>query len=279
MTAERPIPPMQFKDILVHLDSSPQCANRIDLAVGLAKEHGAHLTGLYVVIHPPYAPRSDGMNSEQARARELFEFKTAEARIQAEWTAADWGTVGVSMAEVVNYYAHTKDLVIVGQTDPAVKLWDVPTDLPQEVVLGAGRPVLVVPYSGSFTGVGRRVVVAWKPGRVSARAVNDALPFLANAEQVHLLSISFPGEAPLEGDGAQDSLGKNLERHGIEVSEDRIVMENIPVANLLMTYAWEHSCNLVVMGVQPVRSRGAYDLGPVAKDFFKQMTLPALMSH
>ena len=269
---------MKFKDILVHIDNSPQCANRLDLALKLAVEHGAHLTGLYVVIHPPYAPRAERMKTDEAQARAMFERQAGAAKIGAEWFAADWGTVGVTMVEVINFYAHTKDLVIVGQTDPSVQPWDVPADLPQQIVVGAGRPVLIVPYSGSFASVGRRPIVAWKAGRLSARAVNDARPFLLNAEEVFVLSISGPSE-PLDETGTADNIRVNLERNGIKVREDRIVMQTIPIANLLMTYAWENSCDLIVMGVYAQKSRGGYDLGPVAKDFLNNMTLPVLMSH
>ena len=37
---------MNYRTILVHLDESPRCGARIELAAGLAREHGAHLLGL-----------------------------------------------------------------------------------------------------------------------------------------------------------------------------------------------------------------------------------------
>jgi nucleotide-binding universal stress UspA family protein len=216
------------------------------------------------------------MKHEETLAQAMFTLKTGEAEIRAEWFSVDWATVGVSMVEIINYYAHTKDLVIVGQTDPNNNLGDIPPDLAQRVVVGAGRPVLVVPYTGKFNNVGKRLIVAWKPGRVSARAVNDALPFLLNAEEVAVLSISDPGEQHKNDDAG---ICVNLERHAIRVKAAHIVMKTIPVANLLMDYAWEHSCDLIVMGVLVQKSRWKYDLGPVAKDFFDRMTLPVLMSH
>ena len=270
---------MKFKDILVHIDNSQQCANRLELAVRLAKEHEAHLTGIYVIIHQPYASQSDRLKQDEEQARATFLRKAAEAGIRAEWIAADWATVGVGMVEVLNFYAHTKDLIIVGQTDPSAQQWDVPVDLPQQVIVGAGRPVLVVPYAGSFASVGRRPIVAWKAGRAAARAVNDALPFLLNAEEAFVLSISDPREPKKSESEKGYSICSNLERHGISVTEDRIVMMTIPIASLLMNYAWEHSCDLVVMGVYAQKVRGKTDLGPVAKDFFANMTLPVLMSN
>lgn len=269
---------MKFKDILVHIDNSPQCANRLELAIRLAKEHDAHLTGLFVIVHQPYATQSVRVKEYEEQAQAAFLLKTGEADIRAEWITADWATVGVDMAEVINFHAHTKDLIIVGQTDPRAQQWDAPPDLPQQIVVGAGRPVLVVPYAGVFRTVGKRAIVAWKTGRAAARAVNDALPFLLNAEEVFVLSISDPREAQkLETEA--DSIRANLERHAIKVKEDHFVIETIPIASILMNYAWENSCDLIVMGVYAKKSRGKYDLGPVAKDFFNYMTLPVLMSN
>ncbi len=267
---------MKFKDILVHIDNSPSCAIRLDLAVTLAKEHDARLTGIYVVTHAAYSSQGVRAKQDEGEAQALFASKTGDAGIRAEWLAADWGTVGVGMADVLNYHAHTKDIIIVSQADPGMSQGDIPPDLAQRIVVGAGRPVLVVPYAGTFKSVGKRPIVAWKAGRVSARAVNDALPFLLNAEKVCVLSIKDPAE---RDNGSDADLGSNLESHAIKVKNVTIVIKTIPVANLLMDFAWEHSRDLIIMGVYAKNSRGKYDLGPVAKDFFDHMTLPVLMSH
>src|SRR4029453_17659031 len=43
---------MSLKDLLVIVDNDPTCASRIDIALALAAEHGAHLTGLHVMPWP-----------------------------------------------------------------------------------------------------------------------------------------------------------------------------------------------------------------------------------
>ncbi len=40
---------MALKDILVHIDNSPSCPARLDVAIDLARENDAHLAGLYVI--------------------------------------------------------------------------------------------------------------------------------------------------------------------------------------------------------------------------------------
>jgi nucleotide-binding universal stress UspA family protein len=44
---------MTYKDVLVHLDDSKGCGKRIDAAVRLAKQHDAHLTGVYPIVEIP----------------------------------------------------------------------------------------------------------------------------------------------------------------------------------------------------------------------------------
>lgn len=270
---------MALKDILVHVDGTPHCAARLDLAINIARENQAHLTGLYVISHPHYKPRSEGDEFKTAEAEAGFNEKVAQAGISAEWLCADWTVTGVSMSEIVNLHAYCKDLVIVGQTDHGSQDEDVPRDLPDRVVLGSGRPVLVVPYAGTFNTVGDRVLVSWKSGRESTRALNDAMPFLQGAQQVSVLEVNDPA-AP---EGAAKSPGADvcahLNHHDIAATSDQLVSADVAVGDVLLNHAWEEGCDLLVMGAYTHTSRGALALGTVARHVLRHMTLPVLMSH
>lgn len=270
---------MEFKDILVHIDNSHQCAARLKLAIKIAGKHQANLTGLYVVTHPHYAPNGETVERNVTQARELFESYTAGDEIPAEFLCADWAVSGDNMVDIFNYYAHQKDLIIVGQTSHDRSQADVPADLPERVVLGSGRPVLVVPYAGTFDTVGERVLVAWKAGRASARAVNDAMPFLLKAKEVLVVTATSPGDRSVSTTDQNADICTNLKRHAITVQEDTFVTGDISVNNVLMNYAWEHGCDLLVMGIIAQPSHGPLAIRPVTKDFFDHMTVPVLMSH
>jgi nucleotide-binding universal stress UspA family protein len=270
---------MEFKDILVHIDNSQQCATRLDLALRLARQHKAHLTGLYAIIHRHYAPHSGAQDHRVMQAQELFQARAAEAGIAAEFSCADWGVTGDSTVEILNFHAHQKDLVIVGQSVHDRLQEHGPADLPERVVLGSGRPVLVVPYAGTFDSVGERILVAWKAGRASARAVHDAMPFLSTAKEVILVTVTSPGDQQLPDAGQDEQIRIHLERHKIRVREERLEAGDVPVDNVLMNFAWEQGCDLLVMGVYAVSQRGSLTVGPVTKGFFEHTTLPILMSH
>lgn len=103
---------------------------------------------------------------------------------------AEWRTLAGDPVDAVTFCARCADLVVIGQLDPETCEADcVPTYFVQDVVLGAGKPVLIVPFAGHFGQVGGRAMVAWNASREASRAVRDALPLLKRSEAVELVSF------------------------------------------------------------------------------------------
>jgi len=272
---------MALKDLLLHIDNSPNCSNRIDLAINLARTHGAHLKGLYVLSHSYYAPRY-GMGATEAarKAEELFCERAAQAGISAEWLFADWSVVGVSVTEIVNMYAYYSDLVIVGQPDHSSPDQSTPLDLPERLGLGAGRPLLVLPYAGNFSSIGSRVMIAWKSGRESVRATNDALPILEKAGHVSVVTIS-PAGSPDNSDA--DNVIKictHLGRHSVKATHEHIhASSSMSIGDMLLNHACEQKMDMLVMGAYAQSRRGVFMHSPVARHLLNFMTVPILISH
>jgi len=59
---------------------------------------------------------------------------------------------------------------------------------PAEIVMTAGRPVLIVP-DGAHLLRAKTIVIAWKDTREARRAVADALPLLRRAEEVIVQAV------------------------------------------------------------------------------------------
>lgn len=235
---------MALNDLLVHVDNTQACEKRLHAAIRVAQSHAAHLTGLYVMppvvdyIMYPVAPISQHVREQiqqplrQSRdtARALFDAATSRAELAAEWRDAEGD---VTMALTVS--ARYADLVILGQYHP-----DDPADTSQGVVdrmvLGSGRPCLVIPYIGAQATIGQRVLVAWNAGREGVRAVNDALPLLQGAASVVVLAVNPPsGEA---GEGAIPSadLCHHLARHDVTAEARSTRATDIDVGDLLLSY-------------------------------------------
>jgi nucleotide-binding universal stress UspA family protein len=272
---------MALKDILLHIDNSSSCSNRIDLAISLARNHGAHLKGLYVLSHSYYAPRHGMGATESARkAEELFCEKTAQAGISAEWLFADWSVVGVSVTEILNLYAYYADLVIIGQPNHNSADQSTPLDLPERLGLGAGRPLLVVPYAGNYSTIGNRVMIAWKSGREAVRSTNDAMPILEKADLVSVVTISPAGSPDnTDGENAQ-KICSHLGRHAVNAAHEHIYAStSMSIGDVLLNHACEQKMDMLVMGAYAQSRRGVFMHSPVARHLLNFLTVPILISH
>ena len=248
---------MALADILVHMDDTKSCATRLDVAIDLAGRFQARLTGLYVITHQYYQPRSGKAEAAEAKVRKMFEDRSARAGIESLWLCVDWSVIGV------------------GDT----KGKETPADLPERLVLGAGRPVLVIPYAGKFTGVGTRVMVAWKAGRESTRAVNDALPLLKKAKRVDVLAINSSETYEDDGEILCSNICDHLARHGVTAVPERMMVSESSVGDALLNRVCEEGIDLLVMGAYAHTPQGKLALGSVARHLLKQMTVPVLLAH
>ena len=269
---------MNLKDILVHIDNRPTCASRLQVAIQLAKLQGARLTGLYVIPHPAYAPhhRAPQELADEARAR--FELAVTPAGLEMEWICVDNLKSGLDLPNALNLHAHYHDLLVVSQTDHDAPDRTIPPSLPEKAVLGSGRPVLIVPYAGEFKTLGKRVMLAWRGGPESTRALHDSLPLLHSADSIRVISILGRG-----GDEAHSAhnadICEHLRRYGLPISCEKLNAGELSVGNLLLNRCADEGIDLLVMGAFSLSRRGHQTLGEVGTVLLETMTVPVLMSH
>lgn len=266
---------MSLKNILVHLDNSHHSPARLDLAINLAQKHQARLTALYIITHPHYEPQHADTKVKSSQVQSEFNAKISAAGLTAELLTIDWQVTGVNVADIINLHAHYSDLVIIGQTCHDSLESDTPNDLPERVILGAGRPVLIIPYTASYKEFGTRVLIAWKAGRESTRAVNDAIPLLAMADVVNILVVNPADPAIHDG----ERLCAHLACHHINARTEQTSANGISVGDVLLNRAYVEGSDLLVMGTYAHTRLGTPTPGDVARHILKHMTLPVLMSH
>jgi nucleotide-binding universal stress UspA family protein len=277
-----------LQSILVHLDASSRCADRLRLARAIAREHGSATlitllalkpslvpVPLPVDIQPPILPQVlevDPMHRERARA--IFDEALAKgdpAMTWAEVPPGDPPTWGMAQAALYS------DLVVLGQRDPDDPLSaDVPSDFVESVVLEGGKPTLIIPYRDRFDQVGRNVLIAWKPTRECARAVAGALPLMQRAERVHIVSWGKDTFGPAE---TTFGVVRYLRWHGIEATAHRYGDEPADLGETLLSHAVDHASDLLVMGSYGHQRIRELLLGSVTRTVLRSMTLPVLTSH
>ena len=278
---------MGYKDILVHLDSSPACATRIDIGVQLARVFDAKLTGLYVVglapmhqyaeadLGPELVEAHDRYMRDAAReAERMFHDRSRAANISAEWRQVEG-----ALPELVLLHARFADLVIAGQRNAERLDPGTAPELPEHLILDAGRPVLVVPHTGAFPTVGERVAIAWKSNRGAARAVNDSLPFLKTAKEVCVISINPHGGISDEGEHPAEDVVAHLARHGISATARSPKAERGSLGQTLHDTIASFGADLVVMGAFGRSRWRELILGGVTRTMLGSMSIPTLMSR
>ena len=277
---------MTYKTIVVHLDADPRRSARLGLALDMARAFGAHLIGLFAPAReqaPSYALAEAGervSEIDERHAREVLvaaerEFRAAASRAGA--ALAEWRPASYEPLAAVQRSARYGDLLVAGQ--PAADgTQSISLGFAGKLLLSVGRPVLFVPYAGSFAAPGKRVLVAWNASREAARAVSDALPLLRGAAEVVVAAF----DAERSGDHGQEpgaDIALYLARHGVKVTVTRESGAGIDVGNQILSRAFDFDSDLIVMGAYGHSRLRELVLGGATRTLLESMTVPVLMSR
>jgi nucleotide-binding universal stress UspA family protein len=278
---------MSYKTIVVHLDTSRHAHPRLEVALRLAKQFDAHLTGLFAVFSPDprsfyvmsgmanYYAEHEALREERRGALErLFHAELKRAEVSGEWIAVD-----DSAHLAVSHRGRCADLIIAGQHDPRDAESYIGDHFPENVVMSAGRPVLLVPYTGNVASPGTHVMVAWDGSREAARAVHDALPFLRRAKITTVVTVNGALDEPRPRIPGAD-IATLIARHGVNVEIKNIDADaGTSAGDMLLSEASGLGADLLVMGAYGHARWQELVMGGATRTALQSMTLPVLMSH
>jgi nucleotide-binding universal stress UspA family protein len=285
---------MALKDILVHLDSNARTELRLAAAASLARRHGAHLTGVYIIDIPsteyfygatmPFAGSGPEQIVEQMRAEAIAAAGPVEARfralLQQEGLEGEWRLVEGNVPPTLSLHARYADLTVVGQPNPYEPRDHADRDaVVVTTLMSSGRPVLTIPFAGDFPVIGDRILVAWNASREATRAVADALPLLAHASSVTVLAINPRHGIGGHGDVPAADIALHLARHGVKAEAAHTVATDIPDAEALLSYAADLGSDLIVAGGYGHSRARELVFGGVTRTLLAEMTVPVLLSH
>jgi nucleotide-binding universal stress UspA family protein len=282
---------MALKDILVHLDTTPRSDARLNIAARLATQCGAHLTAVFVIDIPsanyfygaamPFVPTNpedivDRMRAEAAAAAAPVEAAFHDC-VRRNGLQGEWRLVEGMPASVVALHARYADLTVVGQPNSFDRQDS--DAITVTTVMTSGRPVLAIPFAGTFPTLGERVLVAWNASREAARAVNDALPLLAGAKHVTILAINPQRGVGGHGDVPAADIALHLARHGVKAEAAHTVAKDISDGEALLSYAADVGADLIVAGAYGHSRARELVFGGVTRTLIAEMTAPVLLSH
>lgn len=275
-----------LRSLVVHVDGSPRSAARLVLARQLAAAHGAVLEAVLAAapslaeLPLAYSAGSEAVSvmleldtERRRRARLTFDTEAARPGPPMHWIELDQELTLHGFVQRALY----ADLLVLGQHDAADPLaWGVAPDFVPSVLAASGKPALVLPHTGRYAGVGRNVLIAWKPSREAASALAGALPLLREARQIHVAANGPEGTGGRAGLGPLEAY---LQRHGVHASVAVHGSDDEGIGERLLSIAADVEADLLVMGCYGHGRTREWLLGGASRTLLQSMTLPVLMAH
>jgi nucleotide-binding universal stress UspA family protein len=204
-----------------------------------------------------------------ADARASFDaFARANAGLNISWREVEGESVHTAIAE-----ARYADLVVVGRSGAESEY---SAEAVGSILVGCGRPVLLVPDSHPQA-IGSTIAIAWKETAEAARAVTAAMPVLAKAERIAVISVSEDASGPAYEPA--ERLARDLVDHGLPAVANTVVPGGRPVADAVLQAARECGANLLVMGAYSHSRFRELVFGGFTRHVLHGCDLPVLLLH
>jgi nucleotide-binding universal stress UspA family protein len=242
-----------MKTLLVNCEFSQSNDLVLRAASDLAERFQMRVIGICVsqpvqVIYGDYYISTEAVeedinevNAQMAAVEQTFRTALASRASQLEWRPA---TVFASTAEQIAQEARAADLIMTAV--PATTARGGQRQLNMgDLVLQAGRPVMIVPASPCATNFDH-IVIAWKDAREARRAALDALPLLKKAARVSVVEIADDSQL-VEVRRNLDDVSRWLKMHGV-IAETIAVKSIGHDAQALEAIAQKEGADLIVAG-------------------------------
>ena len=273
---------MTYATLMVNLALGQSNAGVLRVAGDLARRFGAAVTGI-AACQPMQTLYSDGCyvspEAIEARRQEIDEeLQAAEAEFRTglEGPRLAWRSA-VAFEPPSDYVvreARGADLLLTGM--PSRNRADATRVLASELVMQAGRPVLVAPAGAAGFTPGH-VMLGWQDTRETRRAAWDALPLLKAAAQVSVVEVAATRDLA-QARGRLADVARWLAGHG--VTADTLAAASLDDdAPQLAGLAAERGADLIVAGAYGHSRVREWVLGGVTRDLLLHAGCCTLLSH
>lgn len=210
-----------------------------------------------------------------AKARAALQKRCSAARRPIELRALE--TADTFAGEHAAVAARHADLTVMLRPEGAV-IGDERQAIFEEVLFGAGRPVLMVPPNWRGA-IGRTILVGWNAKREAARALADAAPFIEAADQVIVATVDAKPSPGGHGEHPGADISDHLKRKGANVTLRNLESLGRDEGEALLAEARAQAADLLVIGGYGKTRLREFVFGGVTRTIVHTTTLPVLFSH
>ena len=278
-----------MKTILVPVQEHDLLASALETSLLLAQRFDSHIEGFalrsalaeLLAVDPLAAaalPMADLEDNESAlRARRHFE--SFMRRRGLPWTGS--AAQGPSFAwledtpggdSFIGSHSRVFDVTVVGRpgtTDSSPRMSTL-----EAALFESGRPILVAPPSPP-SHLGETVVIAWNSSTETARTAALAMPLLARARRVVVLTIEGWAVAGPSG----EQLTRYLQRNGIAAEPLATRSERRSHGETILATAASLGCDLLIKGAYTQSRLRQMIFGGATSHILSATTLPVFMAH
>ena len=213
------------------------------------------------------------------QARTLFESfmrrnsitVTTPSAAPGEGVSAEWREESGRQNAVVGSLGRVFDLIVVER--PA-KLASLAEATLEDALFESGRPVLMAPPVPPKT-IGEHIVIAWNASTETARTVAMAMPYLALARTIQVLSV----EGAMQPGPSGEDLAAALRRRGIPATSRLIAAPNRQAGEVFLTEAKAAGCDLLVKGAYTQSRMRQMIFGGATRHIIMEADIPVVLAH
>ena len=267
-----------MRSFLIHADTGPAMEGRLQTGLDLARATGGHVQlhfntpiQRFVVLDPFGGAYLAGVAIAEARQREDVAIAEISARLERE--DVPWGieASAIDPVDALTSAARLSDCVVVSLAEQG-KAHSGP-DV-GALAVSARCPILALPAHIPHLKVNGTVMVAWDGSHESANALRAAVPLLALAESVTVVTIVEKAD----GFPATQAL-RYLSHYGVQAELVEKVRNGLTTEEMLQAAAVEFGADLIVLGAYGHSRLRETLMGGVTRYLIDQATFALLLVH
>jgi nucleotide-binding universal stress UspA family protein len=276
---------MTYATVMVSLALDRSNDARLEIAGQLAKRFNASVIGISAGEFDPPLYFTTGEQGQKILDEGQAAVRGRAAEVEAQFRAAmqnraatvEWRCAEDFPTRFIVQQSRAADIIVVGEDSRDLLADPFMQTGPSDLVMQAGRPLLVVPDGCSWLDL-RSVLIAWKDTAEARRAIVDALPMLRQAKDINVVEIIEDDvDSPAALSRVKDVVAW-LSRHGVVASE-QVPGECGDAATHLERIASQVGAGLVVAGAYGHSRLREWVLGGVTKHLVNPSTRCSLLSH
>ncbi|MEP3655654.1 MAG: universal stress protein [Litorimonas sp.] len=278
-----------MKTILASLAHIDRINEVLEAAIHIAQQNDSHIIGYYPIPRASLAiyayplgdyPVDDVLKQfyekNSLSVKQKFEDQMRRAGVKYEWRKDH--RCEPRLVKGILEHGREADLIILAHDEAGSKSAKQETPFIADVLMAAGRPVLIVPPAKNAPFGADKIAIGWNASREACRATYDSLPLLVNASDVVLAWINPERKPDKAGmlPGAQ--LAAALARHGVPVTAKGISNRS-RTGRAIINMVKEHDIDLLVLGAYGHARLREQILGGVTEHVLKNLPCPILLSN